>query len=122
MNEEAPHPQLKDAAKEIQEVLDKYDIPGLVLLFYDMQVQTVVKLDSHFSVVKIGENRQLQIQEPKTLNLQKSKKMIATTVNMLANFKMRCFNMMAILSQAEGAVRERFGLKEDHGKNGKIVN
>lgn len=118
--ENEPNPHLKDAGREISEILDKYDIPGICFLFHEMQIETVVKLDASFSVISIDENRHLKVKHPleDPVRPARAKKMITTTVNMLANLRMRLFNMMQILGQAEMNVRQRFGLDKPKETNG----
>lgn len=131
MNEKTdlPHvPQdqtLKAAGEEIAKILKKYDVAGFAMLYRELQIETIIKLDASFSVVSLNEDRALRIHPPiiDQKNPGGAKKRIGDTINMLFNLAGRCLQIMQTLKMAEHNVRRRFGMaQKPQRENGKIGN
>lgn len=125
MTEKTPEfsPKLKMAAKEIEDILVKYDISGIINLFEPMIAESIIKIDPSWSVVSLNAARHLKINPPivDLKNQEAAKKKIIDTINMLANLRIRISEIIMALMQAEQAVRTRFGMNQKPQKqNGQM--
>lgn len=123
---EVPQDQtLKAAGAEIAAVLKKYDVAGFAVMFRNMQLETVIKLDASFSVVSLNDARALQIHPPivDPKNPQAAKKRVSDTINMLYHLARGGFVVMQNMKTAEHNVRARFGMaQKPQRENGKLEN
>jgi hypothetical protein len=105
--------KLKKASAEIQAILKKHDIAGVIELFEPGFFEYAMKLNPSWSVVDINEKGQLKINPPIEVvgNPNASKKRIADTVNMLANLRLYSGKLAMTLTQAEMATRGQFGVQ-----------
>lgn len=100
------------AANEIQEILKKYDIAGVVLLHTPGFIQYELRLDPAYSCVEFATNRfKIHPPAPDLSDEKKDKKMISETVNMLANMRHKLGQLTMAMQQAEFAVRQEFQIK-----------
>lgn len=106
------HPKLEMAAKEIKDILIRYDIAGLVQLFTPGFNKYTMNLSPTFSVVAIDPIGRLKINQPLVdpQNEKEAKNRIADTVAMLANLRIHLGQLTMVMTQAEIAVREQFGI------------
>jgi hypothetical protein len=116
-------PKLKMAAKEIQDIMDKYDVAGVAQLHIPGFNEFVVKIDPSFSVVSLNERRELRITPPIEIPGQEaeSKQKIVNTVNLLFNLRNHITKVMMVLGHAEQNVRQHFGIKPPAKKDGPVI-
>lgn len=113
------NPKLKMAAKEITDILVKYDIAGIVDLHTPGFKEIVIRLDPSYSCVSIDGFRKLKIIKPMVTTEEGSEaaanKKIADTINMLANFQMVCTQLVTVFNQAIVSTRMSFGMMDKPG-------
>lgn len=110
-------PKLKMAAKEIKDILEKYDIAGVVQMFTPGFNEYTMNISPSFSCVHINEVGQMKITPPieDIDHPEKAKQKITDTVNMLANMRLYTGKLSLTLTQAEIAVRQHFGIDKPKG-------
>lgn len=111
-------PKLKMASLEIKAILEKYDIAGVVQLFIPGHNEYTMNISPSFSCVSVNDVGQLKITPPiEQEDPAPAKQKIADTVNMLANMRLYTGKLSMVLTQAEIAVRQHFGIATPKGPN-----
>lgn len=102
-------PRLKMAAMEIRQILDKYDIAGVVDLFEPGFNEILIKVNPSFSAADIETNRQLKL-TPLLEGVDDiaRKKKIADTINMFANMRVYLGQVAGVFMQSEHAARAMY--------------
>lgn len=107
------NPTLEMAAKEIADILKKYDIAGVVQLFTPGFNKYTMNIAPSWSVVAIDEVGRLKITAPivESQDETATKERILETVRMLANMRIYLGKLTMTLTQSEIAVRQFFKIE-----------
>lgn len=109
-------PKLKKAMKEIERVLEKYDVAASVVLHTPGHTEYLTKIDPSYSCAKL-ENRQFLI-KTKGLDIskEKKKKMVIDTANMLNGLatttgleSLKLMKMSEIIDERVGTTHKDLG-------------
>lgn len=111
---EAPqsHPKLEMAASEIEALLLKYDIAGLVVLHTIGFKKVICKIDPSYSVCEVDDFKRLKIIKP-IIDSEApgaAEKHVADTVNMLSHLQFSASQLAQVLTQAVVGVKMAFGI------------
>lgn len=111
------NPKLEMAAKEIADILKKYDIAGVVQMFTPGFNKYTMNIAPSFSVVSVNAVGQLKITPPLVdpENPDAAKQRIVSTVQMLANMRMYLGKLVMTITQSEMVVRQQFGMMPKPG-------
>lgn len=99
------------AKMEIEEILKKYDIAAAVMLHAPGFTEMILKIETGYSCGYM-ENNKFKIRPPLVdpNDDTKHKAIIAETVNMLANMRIRLGQFTIAFTQAEMMVRSEFNI------------
>jgi hypothetical protein len=113
MDKQLEHsPKLKMARLEIEEVLNKYDIGAAVMLHEPGFTEMILKVDPSYSCAYLdGKNFKVRAPLIDPTDETKHKKIIAETVNFLANMRVRLGQYTMAFTQAEMMVRQEFNIQ-----------
>lgn len=113
------NPKLKMLGKEIKDLLEKYDVAGVVQLYERGNDESpggfaeyAMLLQPSWSCIEIDALGKMKIHPPieDPSNPEPAKLKVRTTINMLANLRMYLGRLVMQLGQADVAVRTHFNM------------
>lgn len=109
----APHPVLEKAAAEIDAILKKHDIAGVVQLFTPGFNKYTMNLQPSWSVIAIDKTGLMRLTPPLVdpENPKAAETKILDTVRMLANLRIYLGKIVLNITQAEITVRQTFKIE-----------
>lgn len=125
MNGQSPelHPKLEMAAKEIIDILKKYDIAGVAIIHSPGFRKLINRLDPSYSIIAVDDFQKVRVKpliaEPG--KEREADQKIVDTVNMVSNFYAMTAQVNSVFGLMLEHLKIKFGIKSP-GHDGKKPN